>query len=200
MSIYAVTWKALFDDTVAMRNIHHYSFVDGVASEAQLQELVDGVNAAYKTNLQTTLSPLYDTLPTEVRRVDIAGFPSGESNPTTGLWTGTNTADPMPPQICALVTWKAASIYPRTSRAYVGGFGEGNNTSSGRLGLGLVDLLEDFAADLLSISATGATAWAKVAVTYQADPRKTVDSNQLTSYTANAIWSQQKRRKFGVGI
>lgn len=151
-----------------MRNIHHYEFPGYTPSTTELQEAVDAVDTAYKSNLQAQLVNDVQVYGYDVRRVDIGDQPTAEYNATAGDWVGSSAVDPLPPQLCAMVTWKAFSAYPRSTRSYLFPFNEGSSDGLGQVASGTFDLIDDFALDMITLSITGQTDASKVAVQYGA--------------------------------
>lgn len=200
MAIYQVVVKASEGAGDQYRNVHHYQFFNTVPSTTALQELVDGIDAAYKTNLQANISDSVTFDAYDVRRVDLGDYPTIEYVATNGTWSGTNTNDPLPHQVAALVLFKALTPYPRSTRTYLFGFTEGGNASNGRIESGLVTNLEDWADDMFTIETEETFDPDKVAVQYGGDPRVVVDENDVTQRTVRAVWATQRRRRRGVGI
>lgn len=200
MSIYQIVIKAVDNFATQYRNIHHYEFFNYVPDGTQLQEFVDNVDAAYKSNLQGDISEDHDIYAYDVRRVDVGNLPSVQYIPTAGAWSGTDTSGELPHQVALLVTFKAETVFPRSSRTYLFGMCEGNNSVNGRASSTVISNAEDWAADMLEIEITGALNADKQAVQYGGDPRAVTDNNDLTTYSVNSIWATQRRRRTGVGI
>lgn len=200
MSIYQIVAKGSFDNATQLRNIHHYEFNGYVPTQTQLQEAVDALDAAYKVELIAYFVNEVQMVSFDVRRVDIGNLPTIEFAATAGEWVGTSAVDPMPAQVSGLVTFKSPTVYPRSSRAYIWPFSEGNNTSSGQISTNAQTAMEDWADAVISLTITGGADADKVAVQYGGTPRAVVDSNILLSSFVNPIWATQRRRRLGVGI
>lgn len=200
MSIYQIVARARFDTSHEQRNVHHYEFPGYVPSTVQLQEVVDGLDVIYRTHLQGSFHSGLEVYGYDVRRVDLGDLPTLLFTPTAGAWVGSAAGDPLPPMVSGLVSFKAATEFPRTSRTYLFTIAEGANTAQGIVGAGTVTAMTDWGNSILDIFVTGAADAVKVAVRYGGDPRVVVASNPLTTVVANAIWASQRRRRQGVGI
>jgi hypothetical protein len=200
MSIYQIVVKVIYDQVTEMRNVHHYEFPSYVPSLAELQEAVDGVDGSYKANLITGFVNEVDFYAYDVRRVDVADLPAVEMIATAGGWQGTSVIDPLPSQICALVTFKAPTTFPRTTRTYLFPMSEGNNDNSGTLNGALLGLLGTWADSLYTLIIVGNTNARKVAVKYGGSPRVVIASNELITRKVSGLWATQRRRRLGVGI
>ena len=198
MSIYQIAVKGTFDSSEQLRNIHHYEFAGYVPSDTELQEFVDNFDAVYKQR-QSNFHQLVTFNAYDVRRVDVGDLPTIEYVPTAGSWSGGATQDAMPPQSCALVTWKAQTVYPRSTRSYLFPFGEASNSSGGQLLAGTLDTLTIWAANLLEITITGQLNADKVAVEYGGTPRVVVAFNEVSLVIVSKEWATQRRRRRGVG-
>lgn len=200
MTIYQITVKATFDNTTELRNIHHYEFFGYTPTTSQLQEAVDAIDTAYKTNLQSDFSLEVTFTGYEVRRVDVGNLPTADFQATAGSWSGTNASDPLPTQLAALVTWKGITVFPRTTRSYMFPFTETANTNQGILLASQITRLETFANAMLTLAITGDVDADKQAVKYGGDPRAVIDANDVLNVVVSPIWATQRRRRIGVGI
>lgn len=183
-----------------MRNIHHFEFPGYTPSTTELQEAVDAVDAAYKSNLQNAFVNDNVIYGYDVRRVDIGDQPTAEYNATAGDWVGSSAVDPLPPTVCGLVTWKAATAFPRTCRSYLFPVSTASNSNLGQPGSAFDTSMTSFGQDLLTLAITGQTDAVKVAVSYGGTPRAVVDSNAVTNVTTSNKWQTQRRRNYGVGV
>lgn len=200
MSIYQLVVKADYNDAIQLRNIHHYEFSGYVPDATQLQEFVDGVDAAYKSNLQTIFNQLVDFNVYGVRRVDIGEQPEDEVVATAGGWTGQNTANSMPTHLAAIVSFKAPTAYPRSCRTYLFPFSEDTNDANGTLTAGAMVSMVNWGDDMLEIAITAGSNAVKVAAEYAGTPRVVSDSNQVVTVTATQTWGTMRKRKPGIGI
>jgi len=200
MSIYQFVVKCQTSGGEQFRNIHHFEFPNYVPDATELQEAVDALDAAYKTNLQSDMSTALSVWGYDVRRVDQAELPTQQIIPTAGAWTGNSGGDRLPNQVAALVTWKAPTTFPRTTRTYMFPTVEGNLAPSGALVATYLLALAAWAADADVLAITGQDDALKVAVKYGGDPRVVVDYNYLSSVTISNVWATLRRRRPGVGI
>lgn len=200
MSIYQVTLKGQTNDDIQLRNIHHYEFASYVPTNTQLQEAVDAIDAAYKSNLQATFTDNCDFNAYDVRRVDTADLPTIEFIATAGAWSGSDVADPNPSQLAAMCTWKAPTTFPRSTRSYLFPFTVTFVNTIGRIDAAEVGNVEDFADDMFSLVITGGADAVKVAVQYTGDPRAVTASNPVETRIVTNIYRTQRRRTAGVGI
>lgn len=200
MSIYQIVVKAEDQNTNQYRNVHHYEFFGYVPSDTELQEAIDAVDSAYKTNLQSVIDNDFDIYAYDVRRVDLGNLPTIEFTATAGSWSGTNTGATLPHQVSALITFKALTTFPRTSRCYLFGFTEDSNTTAGRVEATTITAIDAFGDDMLSLTITGQIDADKVAVTYGGTPRVVTDENDVTQHASKVNWATQRRRRSGVGI
>lgn len=200
MSVYSIVAKYNYNALVEFRNIHYYEFFNYVPTTTELQEAVDAIDTAYKSRLQTFFADDVTFTGYVVRRLDVGGLPGSDFTATAGNWSGTNTNDPLPTQVAALVTWKAQTTYPRSTRSFIGGLTEANNGTDGKIQSGLITALENFASDMLSLAITAQVDADKVAVTISGTPPAVTDHNDVSTYSATPIWATQRRRRLGVGI
>jgi hypothetical protein len=200
MSIYQIVAKATSNDETELRNIHHYQFSSYVPDTSQLQEAVDAIDTAYKDNLVAYFSDTVEMYGYDVRRVDEGNLPTLSFVPTAGVWSGTNSTSPIPPQVAAMVTWKANEAFPRTTRAYMFPFGVSHVTGTGRVSANAKSALEDFATDMLQLSITAGVDADKQAVTYGGSPRITVEDNDVNFILVRNVYRTQRRRTVNVGI
>ena len=200
MSIYQIVTKGRDSSGNQFRNIHHYEFFGSVPDNTTLQELIDGIDAAQKTRLQSLVANTITYYAFDVRRVDVGDLPTIEMVPTAGAWTGSLSAAVLPYQVAAIITWKALTAFPRTTRAYIFGLTENASTTDSRLEAGVVAALTNLGNDLLTINVTTGIDPDKVAVEYGGDPRAVVDSNDVSVVMVSPFWGTQRRRRPGTGI
>ena len=199
MTIFQIVAKARDTEASEFRNIHHYSFFNYTPDSTQLQEAVDALDAAYKTELQATYHDDIEFYAYDVRRVDIGNLPGIEYVPTAGTWFGTQGTDRMPNQMAALVTFKTQTDYPRSTRNYMFPFGESANNALGRVTAATITQLTDWGEAILSLDITGGLDADKTAVEYGGTPRAVTDFNDVNIVSTTNVWGTQRRRKPGVG-
>lgn len=200
MAIYRVTVKAFHNSTDAQFNVHHYEFPGYVPSETERQEFVDNLADAYETVTIPNTSAVVDFNEIEIRRVDIGDQPSEVLVPDGWPVSGGGTGNSLPPQICAMLRFKAPTAFPRSGRVYLQSYTTAHNNSIGRILAATVSELDAMALLLEEIEVTGQVDAQKVAVTYGGNPRAVVDSNVLFAVGSRNIWQTQRRRTPGVGI
>lgn len=200
MTIYQFVAKATFAGVMEMRNVHHYEFPSYDPDNTEKQEAIDALDAVYKTELKPAFPNDIVMYGYDVRRVDIGNQPTIEFNATAGDWVGDSAVDPLPPQICGLVTWKALTAFPRTTRSFLFPFTENASSNLGKPESATVTRMEDFGLDIRTLAITGQTDAIKVAVEYGGTPRAVVDSNAVTSVTVSNEFKTQRRRGYGVGV
>ncbi len=200
MSHYSVTVKYNFNSTIQFRNVHYYEFFNYVPTSTGLQELVDGIDSAYKSRLQTLISDDVTFTAYDVRRIDTGGLPSLEFTATAGTWSGTSTDHLLPTQVAALVSFKAQTTVPRNARTYIAGLTEVSNITDGLVSAALVTALGNWASDMLEITITEGLNADKQAVTIGGTPPAVTASNDVSTYTVAANWATQRRRRPGRGI
>ena len=199
MSIYQVVVKAVTGST-QLRNIHHYEFFGSVPDTATLQELADGIDAAYKSNLQANYHTSVQFYEYGVRRVDVGNLPEIPYQATAGAWFGQETSQKLPNQLSALVTFKAQTAFPRTTRTYHFPMGEDSNDAGGVIVAAQITALEAWGNDMLTIDVTTGIDPDKVAVEYSGTPRVVTANNDVELVSATEVWATQRRRKVGIGI
>lgn len=200
MSIFQIVTKASWDSVEQFRNVHHYEFAGYVPDTSQLQEAVDELDAGYKTNLQGHFVNEVQVYGYDVRRVDLGNQPAVEYEPTAGAWNGTVTGNPLPSQISPLVTFKALSTFPRTTRTYLFPVSNADGSTKGTPTQTLLDSMEAWADDILELDITGGLNADKTAVKYGGSPRAVTDNNEVTVIKCAEVFATQRRRKLGVGI
>lgn len=200
MAIYQVVCKARSPLPTEFRNVHHYDSGAVVLDTAQQQLLANTIDDDYKSNLQAVLSTSIEFYAYDIRRVDIASLPAIEYVPGAGVWTGSAVGDKLPEQIAALLTMKAQTTFPRTTRTYLFGFVESENGSSGSIASNLLSAINLWAADVQTLTITGPITLAKVAVKYTGSPPAVTAFNEVFPSPAGSSWATQRRRRRGVGI
>lgn len=199
MSIFQIVQKGDFKDLDQLRNVHHYEFPGYVPVTTELQEAVDALDAAYKSNLQATFSDTVDFEKYGVRRVDIGGLPEADFVATAGSWSGTDGLAPLPTQVSALVSFKAPTVFPRGSRMYLYPFTEGANNTNGLIDSIKLTAMLAAGSAMLTLVITAQPDATKMAVKYSGTPRAVTASNLLTTVFVNSNWATQRRRRRGVG-
>jgi len=199
MSIYQVSVNGLLQGSGALRNIVHYEFEGLVPDATQRQTFIDNLDAAYKLDLQSHFANTVAVANYGLRRVDIGDQPEQLVTPTAGGWVGGSGGEQLPESLSAIITWKAFSTFPRTTRSYLFPMTEPDNTATGGIAAVVLSDLNDFAANAITITYdTGVTA-RKVAVRFGGAPRVVVASNPVTSFAVAGRWRNQRRRRLGVG-
>lgn len=200
MSIYQIVVKGDLNDDSQLRNVHHYDFPSYVPNTTEIQEAVDAIDGYYKTRLQAIFSDNVDFEAYDVRRVDLANLPAVQFVATAGSWSGSSAIDQMPAQVSALVTFKAQTVFPRTSRAYLFPFTENVSTNDGRILSSTLTSMLNWGLDMLTLPITGQTDAVKVAVKYTGTPPVVTSSNAISTVSTHNNWATQRRRRPGVGI
>lgn len=199
MSIYQIVAKGDLDDVDQLRNIHHYEFPGYVPVTTELQEAVDALDAAYKTNLQARFVTGVNMEAYDVRRVDVGSLPAQQFVPTAGSWAGTNANVYLPPQVAAMLTFKAPTAFPRTSRCYLWVMGNDTNGSEGIISSSTLVSCLNFGNAIFTLAITAQPDAQKVSVKYSGIPRVVSASNVLTTVGIDNSWKTQRRRRRGVG-
>ena len=200
MAIYQIVVKGTFQTTDQLRNVFHYDFPDGVPTTAQIQTAIDYIDVVLKTNIQAVMVNDVNIYAYDVRRVDVGNLPAVEFLATAGAWSGSSAVDPMPSQLSALITWKAQTVFPRSTRMFCFPFSENANSSSGLVEAATQTTLETMATALQTVTVAGITDPIKVAVKYTGTPRAVTSFNTVTENNASAVWATQRRRRLGTGI
>jgi len=200
MSIFQIVVKAQFNDSDEYRNVHHYDFAFYIPNATELQEAVDALDAAYKTHLQAIYPLDVRVYAYDVRQVDVPSLPIVEFIPTAGAWEGVNTNEALPTQCAALSTFKAQTVFPRTTRTYHFPFSEAANVTGGLLSSNALFLLDLWQDEVLELPITGQLDANKTAVKYDGNPRIVVADNEVVQASAAVRFATQRRRKIGVGI
>ena len=200
MSIYQIVTKGRDSESNEFRNVHHYEFFSYVPTTVQLQEAIDAIDTAYKSNLQLQFDSGVEFYAYDVRRVDLGNLPTVEFQPTAAAWFGTAAGDRIPNQVAALCTWKAQTTFPRTTRSYLFPFGEGSNNAIGRWQTSTLTDIIDFGDDMLELVITGDLNADKQAVEYSGTPRIVSSANDVTEVVVTNKPATQRRRRPGVGI
>lgn len=200
MTIYQVVVKARNVHGDEFRNVHHYE-APAVLSNAEKQEVADTMSEDYRTNLQNAISTQFTFYGVDIRQVDIPNLPAVEYTPTAGAWDGTQASENLlPTQNSALVTFKAQTAFPRSTRSYLWGFTEAANTNTGIIDASVITALEAWRDDVETLVIPGPTTLTKVAVKYEGTPRAVTSANPVEGVSVTARWATQRRRRFGSGI
>lgn len=200
MSIYQFTVVGNTPGPNALRNIHHYEFPGYVPSTAELEEAMQAFADAHEELLraQHPVSVTYSSI--EYRRVDVGDLPTAEFIPDGWPFSGSASGNQLPPQVSALLTWKAASAFPRSTRTYLFPFSTLTTSTTGTILLAVRTVLENFANAVEELDVTGNPPAQKVAVAYAGDPRAVVDSNAVSATVPDSVFATQRSRRYGVGI
>jgi len=200
MSIYQAVFKGNTPGPNALRNIHHYEFPGYVPTGEELEEFVQGLADRMEEFLVPLISNAVTLSSIEVRRVDIGDQPGQDIIPDGWPRTGSAVNQLLPPQVAAIVTWKAPTAYPRSTRTYVFPFTATNLSAGGTIVLGARTALDNWALVMEQVEVTGQPDAQKVAVQYGGDPRVVVASNLVFAQPVGSVWATQRSRRFGVGI
>ena len=182
-----------------LRNIHHYSFPDYVPGDSAKQSFVDEFDQNMKTRFQALYSDEVSIASYGLRRVDSASQPEDDIVPTNGAWDGTATASLLPTQSSALITWKAFTTFPRSTRSYLFPFTQAALEVSGLITSAAITSMTAYGGDILEIVIPGQNNAVKVAVKYTGDPRTVTSENVVTAVFTNSNWATQRGRRRGVG-
>jgi len=199
MPIYQIVVRGLLQGSGALRNIHHYLYDGDPLTQTEMQAVINVVDQDYKDNLQSFFSPEVLMGTYGIRRVDLGDQPEAVLQATAGTWVGTSTLDQMPEQLAAIVTFRAFSAYPRTTRSYMFPSTEYNNTVTGGILSGALTALTAWANDMAVLTVAAVGDLQKVAVRFGGTPRAVEAYNIVTSFAVAGRWRSQRRRRLGVG-
>ena len=200
MTFYQVTVKGEISGVSQVRNVHHYEFPDYVPTQANRQTFIDAFDSDLKTRLQSIFSTRVEIQGYDMRRVDIAEQPTLPMTATGGSWVGTASGHTLPAQVAGLVTFKAETAFPRSTRTYLFSFSEENNNEDGEVGATAQSAMTAWGGDILTIVIPGETSAVKVAVEYTAAPRIVADANVVQNVSVSSgRFATQRRRRVGVG-
>jgi len=200
MSIYQFTIVGTSPGPNALRNIHHYEFPGYVPTTGELEEAMQVLADAYGELLQPqhTNSITYNSI--EYRRVDVGDLPTNEYIPTGWPFSGTASGNMFPPQVSALLVWKAGTTFPRSTRTYLFPFATATGSATGTILLTVRTVMENFANAIEELDVTGQPPAQKVAVAYGGTPRAVVASNLVSATVPDSVFATQRSRRYGVGI
>lgn len=179
-----------------IRNTFYWGGND--ATLANAQSIIDAMRDAWYDNLRIDLAPEWTLYAFDVYDKTQAHYPGVEYIPTSGSVVGANGSDALPPQLAALVNFKAPVPPPNSNRKYLGGLAENNQTD----GLFLSGFIADcgaWAADILAVPTTTSLAITLEVVSLAADGT-VIGGNPLESYVVRQVPATQKRRRIGVGV
>lgn len=198
MAIYQLVVKGLFDGSSALRNIHHYDSGPTALTTTEENEVITNLNTVYKSYLQSRFDEAVTIVGYSIRRVDEANLPTRDIATPGGNWNGTSGGSSLPPQTCGLVTWKAATAFPRTTRTYLFPFGTSELATDGSVTSGCRTAMGSWGSDMVELNYTGGNV-DKVAVKYAGTPRVVVEHNDVTTVVVSNQFATQRRRRPGVG-
>jgi len=200
MSIYQLVVKGRAAGASQLRNIHHYEFPNYVPDEDQVIEAVQAVADAYEEILLGAFPGSVTFEAFDVRRVDIGDQPTAEIIPAGWPVAGSAAGSQFPPQVSALVVWKAPTAFPRSTRTYLFPFVVTAGSPTGTLTLTWRTAIATFQLALEELDITGDPPAQKVAVRYGGDPRVVVASNLVSAAPVDSVFATQRSRRYGVGI
>lgn len=199
MTIYQVVIKATLLGSEILRNIHHYEFPDYIPGEAAKQSFVDEFDSNLKTRLQSAFSEEVTVNSYGLRRVDITSQPEDDIVATNGSWSGSDVGALLPTQVAALITWKAFTTYPRSTRTYLFPFTINALSQAGLIGAAELSSMLGYGGDILEIVIPGQANATKQAVKFTGSPPIVLSANPVESVLTNSNWATQRRRRRGVG-
>lgn len=180
------------------RNVIHYEFPSYVPTTGELQEAVDELDGDYKTGFQAIWPNEFGMDQYEARRVDLPDLPSAFFTATAGTWIGTASQDLLPLQTALLVTWKAPTAFPRTTRSYLPAGTEADNDTQGDPNPALITIANAFAVAVINLSITAQVDARKVAVKYTGTPRSVTTSNTIVTFVTKTVWASVRKRRIGI--
>lgn len=199
MAVYHVTANQTLR-TQVIQNIHHYT-TSNPLEPAQIQELVDGMRAAYEELVDVpAMTDNWSLVNAFVRRVDQPDLPSAVYTFTEGTLTGSiGNADPGVNQWAALVSFYAPTTQPRRGRTYLGGVHGDGIGDNGFINSTVLAGMALWGEAIMSITLTGDTAQ-KCAVRYTGDPPQVTTFNVFTEFVPRSNPAVQRRRRIGTGV
>jgi len=180
-----------------VRNVFYIGGEDAVVAYAQ--QFVDYISGSYDNRLALVLSDEFSFYACDVRDMTSPSIPAVEYIPTGGAWSGDQTADLLPTQIAALVTFKAQAAPPNRTRKYLAGFYDGA-CDGGFWTSTLQGYLTSWAADLLGMGSALSRAVSLIAPGWDLDHTYIVGGNILSTAQVSPVPATQRRRRIGVGI
>lgn len=199
MSIYQIVVKGLLNGSGQLRNVMHYEFPGYTPNDTELQSFVDNLDDDFRDYLEPLYASTVALTGYGVRRVDIGDQPEFEFIPTAGTWVGDDAGTQLPPQVSAMVTWKAPTAYPRTCRSYLWPMTESGNSTAGSIEATYRTAIFGWATDSMTVVVAGQSSAQRVAVEYGGDPRVVTAANVVETASNLATWRTQRRRRLGVG-
>lgn len=199
MAIYHVTANQTLR-TQTIQNIHHYA-TSNPLEPAQIQELVDGMRAAYEELVDApSMSDNWSLNNAFVRRVDQPDLPSAVYSFTAGPLAGTQSGpDTGVNQWAALVSFYAPTTRPRRGRTYLGGLHGNVIGDNGFITAPNLAAMALWGDAIMTITLTGDTAQ-KCAVRYTGDPPQVTTFNVFTEFVPRSNPAVQRRRRIGTGV
>lgn len=196
MAEYMLTAKQVWQNQ-EMRNVFYYATQD--ETTAGLQAIVDGLRAAWATNLQSVMHQNWSLYAFDVRKVDVAGQPTVQYSMTSGVLLGGAAGDPLPAQIALLVSFTALTSKPNKARTYLAGLTE-TSLGSGLWTSGAITGAQNWADATFDPTSGTITGVARLTVEWAADHSYVLGGNILTARQVGNIPATQRRRRIGVGI
>lgn len=200
MGTYQVTWKQQIL-AQEVRNTFYYTTDVGEPTDAEWQDVADEIRADFVAEYAPFTSDQWNFYAIEVRRVDLAGLLSKEFFPTSGTLVGSVTSDPLPTQICLLISNKGSTTKPNRARSYLAGAldsqvdnGLWTATRQGQ-GEALIDLQSN-------LNVAGTNPLSRVAAQWNSSHTQVIATNDLSGAVSKAsqVPATQRRRRIGVGI
>lgn len=179
-----------------IRNTFHYG--GGDATQTNAQGIGDYIRSLYATHLAGYLSTSWRLHGFSCKELDIVSNPTIDYTFTAGVLDGTAADDPMPTQVCKLVSWLAYTARPNRGRTYLGGFCETGLTGGKFTQVGLLNGVDSWATDMLNITATYPGAAMVIARTSK-PAGILVGSNLIDTYRNPGNPAIQRRRRVGQG-
>ena len=182
-----------------IRNVYYYETA-GVLSTSQLEEAVEEIANAYVVlEANTSLVPEWSVRGANFRRVDVPQLPGIDFFFDGGPIVGSDTEDPLPTQVCILISGKAYTAPPRNVRTYHGGMHHGLMFNNGTWLGSTVTAFELWVAEMDILTLTGESMF-RVAASWAADHSEVTAWNRIIQYEVSFNPATQRRRRLGEGI
>lgn len=200
MGTYLVTWKqTLLGQEI--RNTFYYVTTVGEPSDSEWQDVVDEIRTDLVAASDTRWSDQWLWYGIDRRRVDTAGLLTFSEVPTLGDFPGTDLVEPVPTQVCLLISNKGVTTKPNRARSYLGGFVNDVMTDSlWQSGIRIaMETLIDLQSDL---NGAGTNPLQRVAAQWNTSHTVVLVTNDISgaASVASVVPATQRRRRIGVGI
>ena len=196
MSLWQITLKWVAENQ-QLRNVLHYRGISD--SDPSWPDIAQEFGAAFATSLAARYTPGTGLLGINVLELEPGKVSLDFPISTTGIF-GTDSDEPLPPQLCGLITLNGAlPSKPNRGRIYMPAPNRDNLTAGSRWGTDMLNAWNAWMEDIVQLDDTEGATFQQVIYSRTYPKEGTLLYNDVVSWTLRGIPGTQRKRREGVG-